>query len=309
MPKIFYEEDNILVEEEDTSLTFLEISKKHNIPHIHECGGEGRCSTCRIIVLEDSKNISDRNELEEELARSKGFECDIRLACQTKPTGDVKIRRLVIDTEDIEIAIAEKSSTSGKYSRVAILFSDIRNFTRFSEETLPYDVIHLLNRYYKQMGQAVLDHNGYIDKYIGDGLMAIFGMDGKESPETVCLNALLAAEQMKQKLIEFNQYSKTHFNVEFKIGIGIHYGYAIVGEIGHTQKKQLTAIGDSVNFASRIESKTKKAETDLLASEEFYKIVSSRVQRGRIFKTKLKGKTGEYLLYEILNLNLNKPNR
>ena len=101
------------------------------------------------------------------------------------------------------------------------------------------------------MGIAILENNGYIDKYIGDGLMALFGLKG-ESPKEICLNATKAALHMIDSLAEMNQYLKSHFDLEFKIGIGVHYGNAILGELGHPGKRQFTAIGDSVNGGVKV---------------------------------------------------------
>lgn len=300
MTEINFLEDKI-VTEEDLSLSVLQIALKNEIPHVHACGGNGRCSTCRVIILDNPENVEPRNQVESKLAGVKGLEANIRLACQTRVRGDVKLRRLVIDKEDIEIAIAEKGETTGREAKIAILFSDIRGFTTFSEKALPYDAIHILNRYFNRMGIAILENSGYIDKYIGDGLMALFGLKG-ESPKEICLNATKAALHMIDSLAEMNQYLKSHFDLEFKIGIGIHYGNAILGELGHPGKRQFTAIGDSVNMASRIESTTKKAGAPFLISSEMYEIVKTCVNRGRIFETKLKGKTGLYRLYEILSM-------
>ena len=301
MPRLNFVEDKI-VESEINNQTILDVSLNNSIPHIHACGGNARCSTCRVIILEGLENLEPRNDAEKKLSLIKGFEENIRIACQTKFKGDIKLRRLVIDQDDIEIAIKEKSSTSGKEENIAILFSDIRGFTSFSEKALAYDVIHILNRYFKRMGSAILTNEGYIDKYIGDGLMALFGIN-KSSPLETCLSAINAALEMIIELDKLNEYLQSHFGLKFEIGIGIHYGSVILGEVGHPEKMQFTAIGDNVNIASRIESSTKKAGVRLLVSETVYKIVQSKVTKGNIFETKLKGKTGKFLLYNLLKVN------
>jgi len=298
MPKIQYENEST-VEEADPSLSILQISLKNQIPHVHACGGNARCSTCRILVLENPENLSARNEAEMMLTRKKGLEENIRLACQTKLRGDVKIRRLVLDQEDIQEVVAASTFSTGKEKKLAILFSDIRSFTPFAESSLPYDVVHALNRYFKKMGDCVIENGGIIDKYMGDGLMALFGVD-TDDPEEACMSAVRAALAMLDGLNEVNRYVRSHINVEFKIGIGINYGEAIIGEIGHPEKKQFTALGDTVNIASRIESTTKKAGAPLLVSDSVYSIVKDHVKKGRSFKTSLKGKTGEFHVHELL---------
>jgi adenylate cyclase len=175
MPKINFQNDAI-IEEDDLSLSILEIALKHGIPHMHICGGNARCSTCRIVIKQGLENILPRNEIEQRLAEKKGMDDCIRLACQTRIKGAVTLRRLVIDDLDADITKHQQDDV-GREQPLAILFSDIRGFTDVSERHLPYDVIHILNRYFQEMGAAVLEHHGYIDKYIGDGLMALFGVN------------------------------------------------------------------------------------------------------------------------------------
>ncbi len=299
MIKINFLEDKI-VEDIDSSKTILQISLQNEIPMMYACGGNARCSTCRVIILEGLENIEPRNEAEAELASKKNLEDNIRLSCQTKISGDIKLRRLVIDEEDIEIAVSHNGVT-GREEKIAVMFTDIRGFTSFSEKALPYDVIHILNRYFQKMGKTVLANSGYIDKYIGDGLMALFGV-GNTNAFEVCQTATKAAVTMIEELHSLNLYLQKHFSIQFQIGIGLHFGSVILGEIGHPEKKQFTAIGDNVNFASRIESTTKKAGAEILASDVFYEIIKNSVSKERIFETNIKGKTGKYRLYEIKKL-------
>lgn len=266
MAKITYQNETT-IEEEDLDLTLLQISLKHGIPHTHACGGHARCSTCRVIILENGDHLYPRNDAEQALSTKKGLEHNIRLACQTKISGSVSLRRLVIDDKDIALV----------------------------------DVIHILNRYFQQMGESIIQNHGYIDKYMGDGIMALFGLDGT-NPTDSCWNAILAARQMHEGLEKLNEYLRRYFDMEFRIGIGIHFGNVLIGEIGHPNKMQFTAIGDAVNLASRIESATKEFKTELLISDAVYSYVKAKVQTGREFEAKIKGKSGLYSLHEVLGL-------
>ena len=327
MAKIDYEENRMIMED-DLSLTLLEISKRHSIPHVNACQANARCSTCRVLVLENLDNVLPRNEKELNLAQKKGFENNIRLACQTRITGDVKLRLLVQDEYDVKMALAESNKTTGREQKIVILFSDIRGYTSFSEEMLPYDTVHILNRYFLIMGEVVHKYNGYIDKYMGDGLMVLFGIEGESQDN--CLNAVLAAQGMIREMKEMNTYLNNNFNVQLEIGIGIHYGEVILGEVGHPDKMQLTAIGDSVNTASRIESMCKKTGSTLLISEEVYLDIKSRLDKldqkeevsleayqkikgnenllipRKVFKAKLKGKGDYHRLYSLKELPVSK---
>ena len=293
--------DGPVVEEADLSLSLLQISLKHGIPHVHACGGHAACSTCRVMIQDGQECVLPRNEAEQHLAVRKGFEPDVRIACQTRITGSVRLRRLVLDDDDAAIAQAEHCMTSGRETRLAILFSDIRNFTPFTESNLPYDVVHMLNRYFLAMGAAVLQNDGYIDKYIGDGMMALFGLSGGE-PKVVCLNAIRAGLQMLSKLVDVNQHLRRHFGVEFGTRIGIHFGEAVIGQMGHPKKMQFTAIGDAVNTASRIESAVKNTTASLLISEAVHEQVRDEIVTGVELTTALKGKVGTFKLVEVVSL-------
>ncbi|WP_036094913.1 peroxidase family protein [Leptospira weilii] len=294
----FENEKEISLPENSTPPSLLEVGLVNGIPHTHACGGNARCSTCRVLVLENPSHLSPPEPKEKDLSQRKGFPKSVRLACQARVLGDVRVRRIVLDDEDYNLTIPGSTTISGEEKEIAILFSDIRDFTLFSESHLPYDVIHILNRYFYKMGDIVLKHGGKIDKYIGDGLMALFGVDGG-SPREVCLSALRAAKEMELELYSLNEYLKSHFHTEFRIGVGVHYGSCILGQLGHPANMSYTAIGDSVNIASRIESKTKKAGTSVLISESLYEQVRDTVLKGRVFSAQLKGKTGNYKLYEI----------
>lgn len=300
MVRVEFEREAV-VEVGELDQTLLEISRGAGIPHAAACGGNARCSTCRVMILEHLENVLPRNELEQKLATRKGFDDHIRLACQTKIAGPVKLRRLVIDEEDIRIAQAGSKQATGKDRRLAILFSDIRNFTPFAESHLAYDVIHILGRFFRKVGGPVLQHGGYIDKYMGDGIMAIFGLES-DDPAEACVDAVSAGLGMLEALGELNEYLREQFDTTFKIGIGIHIGPVIIGEMGHPKKMQFTAIGDAVNIASRIESATKQLGVDLLVSDEVRALTGDRVRYGRQEHVNLKGKSGDHLLSEVLGL-------
>ncbi|WP_167492285.1 peroxidase family protein [Leptospira dzoumogneensis] len=305
MIKIIFENDKeVFLEPSELNKSLLQISLDAGIPHIHACGGNARCSTCRVLIQDGDEYLLPRNEKETALAQKKGFPDNVRLACQTKTTGDIVLRRLVIDEADRALASTFSDLISGIEKPVAILFSDIRGFTGFSESHLPYDVIHILNRYFYRMGDKVLKYGGIIDKYIGDGLMAIFGLEDPD-PVRANLNAIRSALEMRSELESLNTYLQNHLGSEFEIGIGINYGTAILGKLGHPLSMSFTAIGDTVNSASRIETTTKKAGAKILISQKVYESVKDRILKGRSFETKLKGKTGNYRVHEVLGTKNN----
>jgi adenylate cyclase len=300
MTTIIYQQERA-VEENDLSLSLLDISRKHGIPHASACGGNARCSTCRVLVLDNPENLLPPTEAEARMAGLKGFEDNIRLACQTHLRGPVRIRRLVLDDSDVELAAVTNQRSTGKELTLAVLFSDIRNFTPFAESHLAYDVVHILNRYFHRMGSAILRYDGCLDKYIGDGIMALFGLDAAE-PRVACEQAVRAALDMLEGLPELNRYLSANFDTSLEIGIGIHVGEVVVGEMGHPRRMQFTAIGDVVNVASRIESATKTFGVKLLISDDVLTHLPGKLRLGKECRTLLKGKSDDVLLHEVLGV-------
>src|SRR5262249_1772973 len=208
------------------------------------------------------------------MALRRNFSPNVRLACQTTLSGDVALRRLVLDDQDRQLVdqeIAHAAPRSvGEERLLAILFSDIRDFTSFSEAHLPYDVIHALNRFFSRVGSIVDQNHGHIDNYMGDGIMALFGV---EDPANAAINAVRAGLAMLRAVDDMQPYFETQFKTRLRIGVGIHYGEAVLGAIGTGERRRLTAIGDAVNVASRVESANKDAGTSLLISQRTFQQV------------------------------------
>jgi adenylate cyclase len=148
------------------------------------------------------------------------------------------------------------------------------------------------------MNVIIQDNNGFISDVAGDGILAVFGKD-KKSTNSV-LDAIHAIEGMNEKLEYFNKYLDENFNIQFRIRAGVHYGNVIVGPFDTGVMKKMAVIGDNVNFASRIESANKEFGTKLLLSEEAYQEIRNKYPKYNLFVATLKGKTGQYKLYEIV---------
>ena len=281
--------------------TLLQAVLAAGIHQSHVCGGRARCSTCRVLVLSGLEHCTPRNEQEARLAQSKNLVPEVRLACQTKIRGPVSVRRLVLDQWDIRQAIEQgpRHVEAGREVEASILFSDIRSFTSFSEQALPYDIIHILNRYFETIGQIIDEHGGYIDKYMGDGIMVIFGLDRSET-RAHQQQAVQAALRMLQALEEFNHYLQQYFSHQFRIGVGIHSGTVIVGRLGFRKKQELTAIGDTVNTASRVESMTKELGAQILVSDRTHAAVAEEFIWGKQESVRLKGKQQALVVHELL---------
>lgn len=279
--------------------SILTASIRNNIPHLSACGGVGKCSTCRIEVIKGGINCSKPSYLEKKLAKKLKFPNNIRLACQTKVHGNISYRRLLLDKRDLNLnsqVTQQKLESVGTIRNITIMFCDIKGFTPFSESLSAYDVIFILNRYFSIMREIIIQNTGEINNYIGDAIMAIFGL--KESRQQT-LRATNAALQMIEAMDEFKEYLNKAYGRSFDIRIGIHFGEVIVGTVGDGDDKKLTVIGDAVNVASRIESINKDADTRLLVSDKAYSQIKDSVSVNNFLRLKLRGTSELITLHEI----------
>ena len=300
MPKIISQTDNKTIDVSIDS-SVLEATLNSGIDHTHVCGGNARCSTCRVYIMDGLSNCRPRNEKERRLASRLGLPPNIRLACQTKITGNVTIRRPVIDNLDIEIILKQLGDAPGtqlgQEKDLAILFTDIENYTQFAQAFPPYDVVHVLNRYYQAMNEIVEQHKGVISDVAGDGILSLFGVL-YESKNSV-LDAVNSVRDMNKALKKFNEYLKQMYDRSFWIRAGINFGKVIVGNFDTGLMKKISAIGDAVNLASRIETANKDFGTKLLLSQSAYEEIQDLVKSHKMYCTKLKGRAGEYVLYDV----------
>ncbi len=255
----------------------LEASRLIGMPHASVCGGRGRCSTCRVRVSAPADAPPEAGAEELRVLRRVGAGPGVRLACQFRPLGAVAVVPLL----DAALAPREllrfrSPQTLGAEGVVAVLFADLRDFTRLTEHRLPFDVVYLLNRYFRAMGEAVEAAGGHVDKYIGDGVMALFGAEDARSGaegsahavQVACRQGLDAARGMARALEALNLSGvAAELGEPLRIGIGLHAGPAILGEMGHGRTFGATAIGDTVNAASRLEAACKTLGCELVVSE------------------------------------------
>lgn len=206
------------------------------------------------------------------------------------------------------LAFGHRPDLGGEAIQVTVLFSDIRNFTTISERLSPHQVVDMLNAYLSRACEAILEQGGTVDKFIGDAIMAIFGspIPYKDHAQ----RAIRAALNMKQEAREFRSWMHQHFTdvalPEFEIGIGIHTGEAVIGNIGSPKRMEFTAIGDVVNIASRLEGLTKEFGWTIVVSSATLQTVDQNVLTGRQEKVTVKGREGEIEVFEVIGLKTEK---
>ena len=244
--------------------TILEASRIGKIPHQSVCGGKGRCTTCRVRIVSQDSGLPAPNAHEIKAIQRVGIDDDMRLACQLRPTGDLSVAPLLNPENSLE-GVTSARALTGKEQETVILFVDVREFTKIAEHKLPFDVVYILNKYYAVCGEIIEANGGRLDKFIGDGIMAIF--DATSEVEQNCRNAVLAASRISQQMKDLNAEMRMDFDEEMRFGMGIHVGETIVGMMGYGRTVSETAVGDNVNVAARLEELTKSYKCQLVISK------------------------------------------
>jgi adenylate cyclase len=246
--------------------TLLEISRLRGLPHTSVCGGRARCSTCRVRIEQGGESLPPPGFAEAVTLGAIGAPPGVRLACQVRPTAPLTATRLVLPPRPAAIrrAAGEDDDAAGSERHLAVLFLDIKGFTTLSERRLPYDVVFLLNRFFAAVGRAIADEGGWIDKYMGDGLLSVFGRDS--GLRAGAQAALRAACQIDLALEHLNAELGREGQPPLGVGMGLHAGPMVVGRIGYGEAAAVTVIGAVVNAASRLEGLTRERDCQLVVS-------------------------------------------
>ncbi|HUZ16977.1 MAG TPA: adenylate/guanylate cyclase domain-containing protein [Spirochaetia bacterium] len=203
----------------------------------------------------------------------------------------------IVESSDMELELG------GKETRVTVLFADIRNFTRFSEHRAPEEVVGILNEYFTAMSGVIHRHGGMIDKYIGDAVMAVFGAPLSKGEDA--RNAVAAAHEMLEELDGLNGRWAHAGREPIAIGIALHTGIAVAGNIGAPDRMDYTVIGDTVNLTARLEELNKHFQTRFLMSEDTYREVESFFEADFLGQTDIRGRDSPVRLYTLKRAAVN----
>jgi adenylate cyclase len=256
------------------------------------------------MILDGVQNCSPPTSAERALAKKLDFPVHVRLACQTKVTGDVSIRRMVIDNEDIDILEGQLATGTVNSDRnVALLVATIRGATNFDEVNFHYDIIYIMSRYFHRVQKVVSQYGGTIPNVMGVRVMAVFGFERNSS--LAVERAVWAGLDLLKTIAELNVFLKKLSYNPLNVSIGIHYGAAVLIPIDPSKPNVLTPLGDIVNSVGRIEAANQEVGSDLLVSESVYKQIKDKaiINRNGTFTLH----KDELKVYEVTGMQGNPP--
>jgi len=258
--------------------SILDASLSAGIPHYHVCGGNAKCSTCRVLVIEGCERLTAPNEKENVLKERMHFPPNVRLACQTGVQAEpVRLTRIIQDETDIGLYVGSAAGDStqqlGEEKELALLFLDIRNFTRIVENHPAFDVIHIIRKLFSSFQLRIESNKGKIVETTGDGLYAVF--DHEFSSEQRAQSAVKAAYAMLEDLNTLNEtYFIPHFEESIQAGIGIHIGKVVSGTVRVGTEDHSVVMGYPVNIASRLQNATKELNNEFIVSSNIYDLLA-----------------------------------
>lgn len=277
--------------------TVLETLRAYGIAHAAVCGGRARCTTCRIRVVNGGATLPEPAGLEATALARIGASEGVRLACQIRPAADIAITPLLAaDAGAVDGLL--RGGMEGSERQVVVVFIDLRGSTTLGEARMPYDVLFILNQFFKEMTRALVATGGHYSNFTGDGLMALYGLEST-SIRVAATQALRGAREMLLRLDELNGHLKHELKAPLRIGIGVHVGEAIVGAMGPPRSQIVTAIGDTVNTTARLESLTKDYECSLIVSRQAATAAGVDLSGHTLHRTSVKGKVENVEFYAL----------
>ena len=271
-------------------LSVLEASFRYKVPHACVCGGKARCSTCRVRIVGDRSRLPRPSARESFVLERVGASADpaIRLACQLRPQTDIVLVPLLPPQANTSFVYGKIHVHPSEERQLVCMFVDMRASTEMAEERLPFDTVFIINRFLAAVSQAVTEAGGQPNQYLGDGLLALFGL--KTDPRTACRMALNAAAMVAGNVDHLNKIFADIERRPIRFGIGIHTGEVITGDIGYRDNIVFTALGDTVNVTARLEQLTKELGCQVVLSDDVLKIAGLAPETLPVMEVAVRGR-------------------
>jgi adenylate cyclase len=277
--------------------TVLETLRENGIPHASVCGGRARCTTCRVMVTRGLAALPAPAVLEAKALARIEAPPGLRLACQIRPTADLTVMPLLpADATPAQCSV--RGGLEGSERLITMVFVDLRGSTTLGEAKLPYDVLFILNQFFTEMTKALDATNGHYSQFTGDGLLALYGLAARD-PATGPADALRGAREMLTRLEQLNRRLVGELAQPLRIGIGMHFAEAIVGSMGPPRSQIITAIGDAVNTAARLEGLTKEYDCALVISRRAAEAAGLDLSVHQLHAVAVKGRVEKVEFYAL----------
>ncbi len=246
----------------------LEASRMAGVPHASTCGGRARCTLCRVRVLSDVPLPAPAEAERRVLERLGADPQTVRLACQLRPIHDLSVWPLVPPAASTAFLQRRQHDVMPQERFAAFMFVDMRDSTQLAAAQLPFDSLFVVSRFLSAVCSAVVQAGGVPNQFLGDAVLAIFGLSGE--PSAACRQALSAVPLVAASIDELNDALAQQLQTRIRFGIGLHCGRAVMGQIGFREHVAFTAIGDPLNVASRLEQLTKELACEAIVSEQVF---------------------------------------
>lgn len=275
----------------------LEASRSARVPHASICGGRGRCSTCRIRVMAGDHHLAAPSPGEHTVLRRIAAEPGVRLGCQVRPTGDIGVIPLLPPHWPIAAVRYSEWPMPGEERFIVVLMVDMRDSTRMAETRLPFDAVFIVDRFVTAAGLAVDANGGRVSHFLGDGLMATFGLEC--GPGEACRQALATLAAIGHNIADLNAVMRAEVGEDIRFGIGAHCGSAIVGGIGYGPIRTFTTLGDAANVASRLETLCKTFGCEAVISHDICRIADIATDKLPMEEARIRGRTAPIQVHPI----------
>jgi adenylate cyclase len=275
----------------------LDASRSARVPHASICGGRGRCSTCRIRVLVGAELIPAPSAGEQAVLSRVGAAFGVRLACQSRPSGNVSVAPLLPSNWPVAAVRRREWPMPGEERFIVVVKVDMRNSTRLAETRLPFDAVFVVDRFVTAIGVAVEANGGRVSHFLGDGLLATFGLGC--GPKQACLQALSALITMGRNVEALNHVLVAETGEAIRFGVGVHCGSAVVGEIGYGVMRTFTTLGDAANVAARLEDLCKQFHCEAVISNDVWRIAELSPDALPHHETTVRGRTASLRVHRI----------